>query len=241
MIALRPRVSTTPTPTWLGILSLHPVVCSATSRLPNVHITWVRTLSCQPSFTSRNNEVIWSQTVLSLVLSLPGTQALSHLLASVFLILWSGWPSIEACLLSRCSQSIYWTKGLFLTLHLLAASTCMTPALSMLFSRARAVHVCLCVSPMCVRAHPSAERDAFYFWEQDKSVAVLPCHNAHSTSLLQRWKGKAKLAVKITGQILKKEVMLGACKRDRHSLHRTQFREERTKSKGSVASCRRGQ
>lgn len=53
--------------------------------------------------------------------------------------------------------------------------------------------------------------------------------------------GKARLVAKITGQILEKEVMLGACKRDRHSLHRTQFREERTKSKGSVASCRRGQ
>lgn len=146
---------------------------------------------------------------------------------------------LEACLLSPCSQSIYWTKALFLTRHLLAASTCMTPALSMLFSGARAIHVC--VSPMYVRACASAERDAFYFWEQDKSVAVLPCHNAHSTSLLQRRRGKARLMAKITGQILEKEVMLGACKRDRHSLHRTQFREERTKSKGSVASCRRGQ
>lgn len=50
-----------------------------------------------------------------------------------------------------------------------------------------------------------------------------------------------KLVVKVTGQILEKEVLLGTCKRDRHSLHRPQYSEERNKSKGNVTNHSRGE
>lgn len=53
---------------------------------------------------------------------------------------------------------------------------------------------CLCASPVCTRTYVCVERLAFYFWKQDKSVAVLLWHGARSICLCQRWSGKVKVS-----------------------------------------------
>lgn len=98
------------------------------------------------------------------VLSLPGTQALSHLLAWVFLFLQPGWPRIETCLLSCCSQSICWTKALFPMLH---PSCSFPPAVASAARDSSTQHAflqgwscaCMSVCHPCVSEHAPVLKD----------------------------------------------------------------------------------